>query len=168
MAPAQLIRGLAAAILALAVDQASKFAVLAHFEGVPPEARDLPLLSFLDIRLIGNRGVTFGFFNEGTSGANALIFSVLAVIVIIVLIVALTKMRKWYNALALGLVVGGAVGNLIDRVRFGAVVDFLDFHVGSWHWYVFNGADAAICIGVAILLIDGLVTGSGSPKQTAL
>jgi signal peptidase II len=58
---------------------------------------------------------------------------------------------------ALGLIIGGAVGNVTDRLARGAVVDFLDFHVGNWHWYAFNVADAAICLGVIALLLDGLL-----------
>jgi signal peptidase II len=60
-------------------------------------------------------------------------------------------------ALGIGLVVGGAVGNVLDRLWHGAVVDFLDFHVGGWHWPAFNVADAAICVGVAAMVIDGLL-----------
>jgi signal peptidase II len=60
-------------------------------------------------------------------------------------------------AVAIGLIIGGAIGNVIDRIRLGAVVDFLDFHIGTWHWPAFNVADSAICIGVAVMLLDGLL-----------
>ena len=60
-------------------------------------------------------------------------------------------------AVAIGLIIGGAVGNVVDRIRLGAVVDFLDFHIGSWHWPAFNLADSAICVGVAAMLLDGLL-----------
>ena len=63
-------------------------------------------------------------------------------------------------AIALGAIAGGAIGNVIDRLRFGAVVDFIDAHVGDWHWYVFNVADAAIVCGVAALVLDSLLRGS--------
>lgn len=64
----------------------------------------------------------------------------------------LTKKDKW-ESLALGLILGGAWGNLLDRIRFGYVIDFLDFYIGSWHWYTFNVADIAICMGAALLVL---------------
>ncbi len=69
-------------------------------------------------------------------------------------------------ALAIGLIIGGAVGNVIDRLRFGGVVDFLYFHIGAWYWPAFNFADSAICIGVAVMLLDGLLTRRQSPQAT--
>jgi len=74
-----------------------------------------------------------------------------------VLIYWLSRVESSLLAVAIGLVIGGAIGNVIDRLRFGAVVDFLDFHVGSWHWPAFNIADSAICVGVAVMLLDGLL-----------
>jgi lipoprotein signal peptidase len=70
-------------------------------------------------------------------------------------------------ALALGAVIGGAVGNVIDRFRFGAVVDFLDAHAWGWHWYVFNVADAAIVLGVVALIADALFRPSGRVKRSS-
>jgi signal peptidase II len=163
------LRGLIAAFVTLVLDQVSKLAVLRHFADVPDALRDLPLLPGLDIREIGNRGVTFGLFNgAGEAGQAELIFSGMTLVIVAVLLVTLVRTQRSLGAIGLGMVIGGAIGNLIDRVRLGAVVDFLDFHIGSWHWYVFNGADAAICIGVGILLLDGLPARTGSPKKTAL
>ena len=71
--------------------------------------------------------------------------------------------RKW-PALALGLIIGGALGNVIDRLRLGWVIDFIDFHVNTWHWPAFNIADAAITVGVGMLLIDGLFGTAKKPK----
>jgi signal peptidase II len=67
---------------------------------------------------------------------------------------------------ALGLIIGGAVGNIIDRLRFGAVFDFLDFHAFGWHWPAFNVADSAITVGVAVLFADSLFGGEGGSKKT--
>src|SRR6516162_8866871 len=75
----------------------------------------------------------------------------------IVLTYWLSRVESPLLAVAIGLVIGGAIGNVIDRICFGAVVDFLDFHVGSWHWPAFNVADSAICVGVAVMLLDGLL-----------
>ncbi len=71
------------------------------------------------------------------------------------------------TAIALGAVIGGAVGNLIDRLRFGAVVDFVDAYAGAWHWYVFNLADAAIVLGVAGLIADALFRPKPEAKESA-
>jgi signal peptidase II len=159
-----LARGLIVAAVTLAVDQLSKLWVLGRLGDLPPMLQDLPLLPVLDLRLVGNRGVTFGLFN-GEGGQGELIFSGLALVIVAVLLRSLARTKRRASAMGFGLVIGGAIGNLIDRVRLGAVVDFLDFHLGSWHWYVFNGADAAICIGVGVLLLDGLPGGAGSPKN---
>jgi lipoprotein signal peptidase len=78
----------------------------------------------------------------------------------------MTRAENRATALALGAVVGGAVGNVIDRVRFGAVADFLDAHAWGWHWYVFNVADAAIVIGVLTLVADALFRPSPAAKNS--
>jgi lipoprotein signal peptidase len=72
------------------------------------------------------------------------------------LVVWLRRAETWLIALSLGAIAGGAVGNVVDRLRFGWVEDFIHFHVGGWNWYVFNVADAAIVCGVAALVLDGL------------
>lgn len=103
-----------------------------------------------------NRGISFGLFNDG-AGLNALVFSLAAAAIIALLLFWLSRAASPLLAVAIGLIIGGAVGNVIDRLRLGAVVDFLDFHVGSLHWPSFNLADSAICIGVAAMLLEGLV-----------
>ena len=100
--------------------------------------------------------MSFGLFNH-SGGFNALLFSLVAAVIVTVLIYWLSRVESSMLAVAIGLIIGGAVGNVIDRICLGAVVDFLDFHVGSWHWPAFNVADSAICIGVAVMLLDGLL-----------
>ena len=95
-------------------------------------------------------------FNGG-AGLNSLIFSLAAGAIVALLIFWLSRATSPFLAFAIGLIIGGAAGNVIDRLRLGAVVDFLDFHVQSLHWPAFNLADSAICIGVAAMLLDGLV-----------
>jgi len=85
------------------------------------------------------------------------VFTVLAAVIVTALIVWLRRAHNPLIRVALGMIIGGAIGNVIDRLMRGAVVDFLDFHVGTWHWYAFNLADAAICLGVIALLLDGLL-----------
>jgi signal peptidase II len=85
------------------------------------------------------------------------LFSLAAIAIVTVLTYWLSRVESPLLAVAIGLIIGGAIGNVIDRIRFGAVVDFLDFHVGSWHWPAFNVADSAICVGVAVMLLDSLL-----------
>jgi signal peptidase II len=150
-----LVRGLATAVVVAILDQLSKAAVLAHFAGRPFGDRET-VTSFFNLVLTYNRGISFGLFNAG-AGVNALVFSVVAAAIVVVLIFWLSRAGSPFLAVAIGLIIGGAVGNVIDRLRLGAVVDFLDFHVGSLHWPAFNVADSAICIGVAAMLLDGLL-----------
>ena len=139
---------LAAAILVL--DQATKIMVL----GIPPETLPVTLLPVLDITLVWNRGISYGLLQqEGLGRWLLLVFTVGATLA---LLVWLWRATRPAVRLALGAIVGGAVGNLIDRAAYGAVVDFVHLHWGGWSWYVFNVADAAIVVGVIVLLIDGL------------
>ena len=78
----------------------------------------------------------------------------------------LSRVRGSLLAVALGLVIGGAIGNVIDRLRFDGVIDFLYFHVGSWGWPAFNLADSAICLGVAAILLDGMLSRRAAPRAS--
>jgi signal peptidase II len=148
-----LARGLATAVVVAILDQLSKAAVLAFFAGRGFGDRET-LTSFFNLALTYNRGISFGLFNGGVG--NALVFSLAAAAIVAVLIYWLSRASSPFLAVAIGLIIGGAVGNVIDRLRLGAVVDFLDFHIGAVHWPAFNLADSAICIGVAAMLLDGL------------
>jgi signal peptidase II len=150
-----LVRGLATAIGIIVLDQLSKAGVLGFFTGDVPGQQET-ITSFFNLVLIHNRGMSFGLFNHN-GGLNALLFSLVAAVIVTVLIYWLSRVESSVLAMAIGLVIGGAIGNVIDRIRFGAVVDFLDFHVGSWHWPAFNVADSAICVGVAVMLLDSLL-----------
>ena len=75
----------------------------------------------------------------------------------LLLVYWLSRIRSTFLAVAIGLIIGGAVGNVVDRLRFGGVIDFLYFHAGAWYWPAFNLADSAICLGVAAMLLDGLL-----------
>ena len=150
-----LVRGLATAMAVVVLDQLSKAGVREYFAGHPAGEHE-NVTPFFNIVLIHNRGMSFGLFNS-SGGLNALLFSLVAAAIVTVLIYWLSRVDSSLLAVAIGLIIGGAVGNVIDRVRLGAVVDFLDFHVGLWHWPAFNVADSAICIGVAVMLLDGLL-----------
>jgi len=144
------------ALIALA-DQISKWLVLDRMGDVE---HTIPLTSFLNIVLVWNKGVTFGIYNH-PSGKHYLPYILIAVAALILFLLGrwLWRTNSTLVALALGAIMGGAIGNVIDRVRYGAVTDFLDFYYGSYHWYAFNIADAAIVTGVALLLLDGMLKG---------
>ncbi len=121
--------------------------MLAAAGGLPVE-----IAPFFNIVLVWNRGVSFGMFGS----AGPLVLAALAGAVAVVLVVWMLRSPRRFEALALGAVAGGAAGNILDRLTRGAVVDFLDFHIGGWHWYAFNLADSAITVGVAMLLFDAV------------
>jgi len=145
--------GLLAALLVLLADQGSKWWVLEVLN--LPERRQVPVLPVLSLTMVWNQGVTFGLLN-GFGDWGAWLLAGIALAVVVVLGVWLRRAENGLVAVALGAIAGGAIGNVIDRLRFGAVVDFLHAHAFGWSWYVFNVADAAIVCGVAVLVLDGL------------
>ena len=157
--------GLAVAALAALLDQASKLWVLHYFGEAGCANHLVPVTSFFDFVLTCNRGISFGFFNQpGQPGLGFLIFAVFATAVVVALAVWLYRVRSAFLAVAIGLIIGGAIGNVIDRLRLGGVVDFLYFHAGAWYWPAFNFADSAICLGVAAMLLDGLLLRRDAPQ----
>jgi signal peptidase II len=147
--------GLIIALMVVIADQATKAWILSFFaghDGAPVAA----VTPFFNLVLTGNRGMSFGLFNTNAA-MNTAVFTALAAVIVVALILWLRRAQSPMIRYALGLIIGGAVGNVTDRLTRGAVVDFLDFHVGNWHWYAFNVADAAICLGVIALLLDGLL-----------
>lgn len=147
--------GLVIAFFVIVLDQVSKAWIVGFFSerGGEPVAVLTPFFNFV---LTGNRGMSFGLFNNNDA-MNTAVFTVLAAVIVIALLVWMRRANNSVIRLALGMIIGGAIGNVIDRLTRGAVVDFLDFHLGNWHWYAFNVADAAICLGVIALLLDGLL-----------
>ena len=141
---------LAAAVVAL--DQAVKWLVLNYFF---TRADPVEITPFFNLVLAWNRGISFSLFHSEEAYAP-FVLSALAVAISLGLAFWLRRVGQRWAATGIGLVIGGAIGNVIDRLRFGAVVDFLDFHWGVYHWPAFNLADSAITIGVVLLLIDGL------------
>ncbi len=160
MTPVRL--GFLAALTTLALDQASKLYLL--FVDPLSQREPVRLAPFLDLIVVWNRGISYGMFQQDTEfGRWALV--VLSVAAAVGLLVWLRRAGTPLLAAALGLIVGGAVGNAIDRVAYGAVFDFVHFHVGSFSWYVFNIADAAIVAGVAGLVYDSLVLDKRRERQ---
>jgi lipoprotein signal peptidase len=153
-----LVLGLLAAALVLVADQATKWWILQVLD--LRKLGQVVLLPVLNLTMVWNRGVTFGLLN-GFGAWSHLALVAVALIVVAALGLWLYRAESRLVAVALGAIAGGAVGNVIDRLRYGAVVDFIHAHVetpwGDLSWYVFNVADAAIVCGVAALIIDSVV-----------
>jgi len=150
--------GLIAAILALVLDQASKFWLLRVFDiGHRGTVRLTP---FFDLVLAFNPGISFGWFQNDSPAAQLILMLVKAAAVLI-LAVWMARSRTLIATIALGLIIGGAIGNAVDRFAYGAVVDFALFHVqvggNTFNWYVFNLAEVAIVAGVEALLYDSFL-----------
>lgn len=164
MTPALATRiGLLVAVVILVADQASKWWILEVLN--LPFLRQVVLLPVLSLTMVWNRGVTFGLLS-GFGDWGYLVLTAISLVVVAALGVWLRRAESRMAAIAIGAIVGGAIGNVIDRLRFGAVVDFIHAHVdtpwGEYSWYVFNVADAAIVCGVVALIID-----SQWPRRTA-
>ncbi len=145
--------GLAAGLAVLLADQASKWWILEQLH--LPERHRVDLLPVLSFTWVENTGVTFGMF-QAAGGWGPVLLAAVAFAIVAGLVLWLRRAETTLVALSLGAIAGGAIGNVVDRLRFGWVEDFIHFHVGTWSWYVFNVADAAIVCGVAALVLDGL------------
>ena len=151
----RLALGVAAVVVVL--DQLVKLSLIAFMGGQKPV---LAVGPFLDLVMVWNRGVSFGLFNSAAAGEiQRWVLVALSLGIVVALVLWLKRIGDRLLALAIGLVVGGALGNVLDRVRFGAVADFFYFHIGDYYWPAFNLADSAIVVGVGILLYDSLFRG---------
>jgi lipoprotein signal peptidase len=148
------IAGLALGVVVLAADQLSKNWVL-HGSSLP-DGQILTLLPVLNFVLVWNHGITFGLFTSHGAGGK-IVLAVLALAVIAGLGVWLWRAERLLTALAIGAIAGGAIGNVADRLRYGAVVDFIQAHIGAYSWYVFNLGDSAIVCGVIALMAESLL-----------
>lgn len=164
--------GVSLAGVVLVLDQITKWIFYAWLIGLPfwgPAPSPLPrgtwieVTGFFNLVTVWNFGVSFGMFNQGSADA-AWIFAALAVAITVALVAWLRQAPTLLVATGLGLVIGGAIGNVVDRLRFGAVFDFLDFHAFGWHWPAFNVADVGICLGVGFLVLDALFAPKPSVK----
>ncbi len=145
-------------LVVILLDQITKFLIVQNLQVEQPVA----VFPFFNLILRYNQGAAFSFLREA-GGWQVVFFSAVSVIVIIVLLVWLWRLpypNSWI-ACALNLIIGGAAGNLIDRIRYHVVTDFFDFHIGNWHYATFNVADSAIVIGVLMLLLHTLFKKKG-------
>jgi len=147
-----LIRGLSISGLIVILDQLSKWWITDVIMQPPHSITVLPVFNIV---LTHNRGVSFGMFAAGSDAGKWMLVGVACVIVVF-LLHWLYRATSKLNMLALGLIIGGAIGNVIDRIFIGAVVDFLDFHAFGYHWPAFNVADMSIFVGAALLIVESL------------
>ena len=144
------------------LDQLTKFAILQNFT----VSKVVEVTSYFNLVLVHNRGAAFSFLSDAAGWQRGL-FITLALVASAWIIYLLRRYRQQkLFSLALSLVLAGALGNVIDRVFFGAVVDFLDFHAYGYHWPAFNVADSAITCGAALLIWDGFRPGKTGNDQS--
>lgn len=157
-----LLRYLTIAVVTLLLDQLSKWSALSNLQLGVPE----PVLPFMNWLLLFNPGAAFSFLAQ-SSGWQRWFFTVLGLAASAYIVWLLRKslgdkMPCW----ALSLILGGALGNVLDRIMYGAVVDFIDLHYANWHWPAFNIADSAICIGAALIIWGELRKSFGKTSQS--
>jgi signal peptidase II len=148
-------QAMALVVATLVVDQVSKQLLLSHLLKIEGK-----MVSVIDglfrLVVVMNQGVSFGLLG-GERPLPAWLLSGVAIAVCVGLLLWLRRTDRRFTGWGIGLVMGGAIGNVIDRARWGAVFDFADFHVRQWHWPAFNVADSAIVVGVGLMLIDSLL-----------
>ncbi len=162
--------GLGVAALALIADQLSKYVMIERVMRPEGEIRTpfftdklIEVLPFFQLRLSWNDGMSFSLFSSG----GPTTFTVLVIVKIVIslgLIWYLPQLENRWQRIACGLIIGGAIGNVMDDLRFGAVADFLDFYWGTWHFPTFNVADSCISVGAALWLLDAVLI---HPQSTA-
>jgi len=143
--------GLPIALAILVLDQASKWLIL----GVMSPPRLIEVTGFFNLTLAWNTGVSFSTFAGGGAAARWILVAV-ALVISVVIVIWMGRTERRMLILGFAGILGGALGNVIDRLIHGAVVDFLDFHLAGWHWPAFNLADSTITLGVVAIVIDGL------------
>lgn len=153
--------GLPALLITLISDQVSKYYLVGFLQNSDP----VEIAPIFRLVLVWNRGVSFGMLNSTANpDLQRWLLMVVGAIMVVGLLIWLSRAPKPLIQIALGLVAGGAIGNIIDRGIYGAVADFFDFHAFGWHWPAFNIADSGICIGVGLLIVDSLFDRTERPK----
>lgn len=158
----KMLKWLALSLLAVVLDQVSKWAIDSSMQLY----QSIPLVPYFNLTYLRNTGAAFSFLSEA-GGWQRWFFAGLAIVISAVIGVWLARLKEHETvlAVALSLALGGAIGNLIDRLAYGYVIDFLDVYYQTWHWPAFNIADSAITLGVVLMLLEsfGLV-GSKQPE----
>ncbi|MDP3878493.1 MAG: signal peptidase II [Methylobacter sp.] len=158
-----MVKWLWLSLLAIILDQVSKLAVAGSMQLY----ESIELMPFFKLTYVHNTGAAFSFLSEA-GGWQRWFFAGLALVISTVIAVWLTRLKQHETllAVALALILGGAIGNLIDRLAYGYVIDFLDVYYGTWHWPAFNIADSAITLGVALMLAESFGLGRSQQPDT--
>ena len=140
----------------LLLDQWTKFLVV---QKLPLYQRVVVIQGFFNLTHVRNTGGAFGIFGGEKGGLSSVLFVVVSLIAVVAIIFFFAKVKESEKVvtLSLSLILSGAIGNLIDRLRYGEVVDFLDFYLSTYHWPAFNVADSAICIGIGLMALEVLI-----------
>ncbi len=160
--PTLMLSGLLLALGLFAADQISKNMVR---DFVLENGGHVEVFPFFNLVYVWNEGVSFGMMQMDTQTGVQLLIAVAAVITALFLVILL-RAQNCFTALACGTIIGGSVGNIYDRVHYGAVYDFLDFHLMGHHWPAFNIADACVVIGIAMIAYDSLFLSQKSEKKS--
>ena len=151
---------LAVAAAIIVVDQATKGAISASLR--PGEVREVT--AFFNLVLVYNRGAAFSFLSDAGGWQRGMFVGIAAVAVAVIVFLLAKHPGERLFCTGLALILGGALGNVWDRVALGQVVDFLDFHALGWHFWAFNVADSAISVGAALVILDGLLSAKGGQR----
>ena len=152
----------ALAALVIALDRASKLGVLEALR----EGESRAQTGFFNLVLVFNKGAAFSFLAAAPGWQTPLFASIAVIAAIVVTVLILKNAHRKLFCSALALILGGALGNLWDRLLYGRVVDFLDLHAAGWHWPAFNLADSAITVGAGILIVEGFLPRAQAPRDT--
>ncbi|GAB2945196.1 signal peptidase II [Hafnia psychrotolerans] len=148
------LRWLWLAALVIIMDLGSKFLIMGNFQ----LGESMPLIPYLNLFYAQNHGAAFSFLAD-KGGWQRWFFAVIALVIVIALIVLMyrSNAKQKINNIAYAMIIGGALGNLFDRMVHGYVIDFIDFYVNDWHYPTFNLADSFICIGAVLVVIEGFI-----------
>ena len=156
-------RGALAAGSVFLIDRISKWWIVGTLD--LPNRKPVEIFSFLDLNMVWNKGISLGLFQAGDESGRYILIGLTSA-VSLGIAYWLYRAQSNFVCVVLGLVLGGAIGNIWDRFQYGAVADFFHFHIAGWSFYVFNVADAAITLGVLLLIGDALLSPQKKPKQT--
>jgi signal peptidase II len=160
----QIELGVIIAVFAMLIDQLHKFYMIEIFD--MPSKGTIQVTSFFNLVMVWNKGISFGMF-QNFEKSNYFFLGFSSIIVLLIFYM-LSKSANKIESVAFGLVIGGALGNIIDRIRYNAVADFFDFHVANKHWPAFNIADSCVFCGAALLIIASLFNFNKNSKHNKI
>jgi len=157
------LRWLWLAVLVVIVDLGSEFLVMGHFQ----LGESMPLIPFFNLTYAHNPGAAFSFLAD-KGGWQRWFFTAIALVIVVVLLVLMyrSSAKQRLNNIAFAMIIGGALGNMFDRMVHGFVIDFIDFYVNDWHYPIFNLADSFICVGAVLVVLEGFLAKPNEAAKT--